>query len=110
MDISKESLGKAFEYEDSYKYYWSYIPHFIHSPFYVYAYAFGDGMVNALYSTYQSGMVGFEDKYLEMLSAGGSKNYKDLLSPFNLNVSQKNFWRKGDDILKNLIAELESLS
>ena len=110
MDISKESLGKAFEYEDSYKYYWSYIPHFIHSPFYVYAYAFGDGMVNALYSTYQSGMVGFQDKYLEMLSAGGSKNYKDLLSPFNLDVSQKNFWRKGVDILKNLIEELESLS
>ncbi len=110
MDISKESLGDCFDYDERYQYFWVYIPHFIHSPFYVYAYAFGDGMVNALYSTYRSGMPGFQDKYLEMLSAGGSKNYKELLRPFGLDISKKHFWLEGINVLKNLINELESLS
>jgi oligoendopeptidase F len=110
MDISKESLGDCFDYDSRYQNFWVYVPHFIHSPFYVYAYAFGDGMVNALYSTYQSGMPGFQDKYLAMLSAGGSKNYNELLSPFGLDITKKNFWVKGINVLKNLIDELESLS
>ncbi len=110
MDVSRESLGECFEYDPRYQYYWTYIPHFIHSPFYVYAYAFGDGMVNSLYGTYQSGMPGFKDKYFEMLSAGGSKTYEDLLSPFNLDVRKRNFWKKGVEVLKNLIDELENLS
>ena len=110
MDISKESLGDCFDYDSRYQNFWVYIPHFIHSPFYVYAYAFGDGMVNALYSTYQSGMPGFQNKYLEMLSAGGSKNYNQLLTPFGLDITKKNFWVKGINVLKSLIDELESLS
>ena len=110
MDISKESLGDAFLYDDRYESFWSYIPHFIHSPFYVYAYAFGDGMVNALYSTYRSGMDDFENKYLDLLSAGGSKTHTDLLSPFNLDLSENNFWQKGIQVLKDLVTELESLS
>jgi len=110
MEVSRDSLGDAFEFDERYQYYWTYIPHFIHSPFYVYAYAFGDGMVNTLYSTYRSGMPGFEDKYLKMLSAGGSKNYNDLLKPFNLKISKPNFWKISIDVVKNLIDELEDLS
>ena len=110
MDISRESLGDSFEYNESYKYFWSYVPHFVHSPFYVYAYAFGDGLVNSLYSAYQSGMTGFEDKYLEMLSSGGSKSHNCLLRPFNLNISNLNFWKRGICVLKGLIDELECLS
>ena len=110
MDISRESLGDSFEYNESYKYFWSYVPHFVHSPFYVYAYAFGDGLVNSLYSAYKSGMTGFENKYLEMLSSGGSKSHNCLLRPFNLNISNLNFWERGICVLKGLIDELESLS
>ena len=109
MDVSKESLGDAFIYDERYESFWSYIPHFIHSPFYVYAYAFGDGMVNALYSTYRSGMTDFAVEYLKLLSAGGSKPHKELLSPFNLDLSKKTFWIQGIQVLKNLVEELETL-
>jgi oligoendopeptidase F len=109
MDVSKESLGDAFIYDNRYESFWSYVPHFIHSPFYVYAYAFGDGLVNALYSTYRSGMTDFEKKYLNLLSAGGSKSHKELLNPFNLELSKKTFWSKGIQVLKNLVRELEGL-
>ena len=109
MDISKESLGNIFNFDHHYKYFWSYVPHFIHSPFYVYAYAFGDGMVNALFSKYKSNEVGFEKKYIKLLEAGGSKNYKDLLKPFNLDINKKLFWKKSIGVLENLIDELEDL-
>ena len=109
MDVSKESLGDSFIYDERYESFWSYVPHFIHSPFYVYAYAFGDGMVNALYSTYRSGMSDFAKEYLNLLSAGGSKPHKELLSPFNLDLSKKTFWLKGIKVLKNLVDELDSL-
>ncbi len=109
MDVSKESLGDAFIYDNRYESFWSYVPHFIHSPFYVYAYAFGDGLVNALYSTYRSGMTDFEKKYLNLLSAGGSKSHEELLNPFKLDLSKKAFWSKGIQVLKNLVNELEGL-
>jgi oligoendopeptidase F len=90
--------------------FWGYISHFIHSPFYVYAYAFGDCLVNALYKVYTSGTVDhFEDKYLELLSYGGSKKYDELLKPFGLDLKDKAFWQGGLDMLKGLIDELEGL-
>ena len=81
MSVQAESLGPVFNFMDGYETFWSYIPHFVHSPFYVYAYAFGDGLVNALYAVYEEQPEGFQDKYFEMLAAGGSKHHKDLLAP-----------------------------
>jgi len=109
MSIQAESLGDAFDFMDGYQCFWAYIPHFIHSPFYVYAYAFGDGLVNALYAAYAGGLPGFEDKYFEMLKAGGSKHHKDLLAPFGLDLSDPAFWDKGLTMIAGFIDELETL-
>ncbi|TMV09002.1 M3 family oligoendopeptidase [Ruegeria sediminis] len=109
MSVQAESLGPAFEFMDGYETFWAYIPHFVHSPFYVYAYAFGDGLVNALYSVYESGAEGFEDKYFEMLKAGGSKHHKELLAPFGLDASDPKFWDKGLSMISGLIDELEAM-
>ncbi len=108
LETSKESLGDAFEYEDFYQDFWAYIPHFIHSPFYVYAYAFGDCLVNAIYGAYQNGLEGFEDKYLELLASGGAKRHKELLEPFGLDASQPDFWEQGISVINGFIDELES--
>ncbi|UWQ44573.1 M3 family oligoendopeptidase [Leisingera aquaemixtae] len=109
MSVQAESLGEAFEYMDGYETFWAYIPHFVHSPFYVYAYAFGDGLVNALYSVYASGAEGFEDKYFEMLKAGGSKHHKELLAPFGLDATDPKFWDKGLSMISGFIDELEAM-
>jgi len=99
LQVQTESLGPAFEFTPEYSVYWAYVPHFIHSPFYVYAYAFGDCLVNALYSVFQSGHPGFQTKYLEMLRAGGTKRHKELLAPFGLDASDPAFWKKGLDVI-----------
>ncbi len=109
MSVQAESLGPAFEFMEGYETFWAYIPHFVHSPFYVYAYAFGDGLVNALYSVYASGSEGFEDKYFEMLRAGGSKHHKELLAPFGLDASDPKFWDKGLSMISGFIDELEAM-
>ncbi|MEM6658959.1 MAG: M3 family oligoendopeptidase [Pseudomonadota bacterium] len=109
MSVQAESLGPAFEFMDGYETFWAYIPHFVHSPFYVYAYAFGDGLVNALYSVYESGADGFEEKYFEMLRAGGSKHHSDLLAPFGLDASDPEFWDKGLSMISGFIDELEAM-
>jgi len=90
MQVQHESLGDGFNFMEGYESFWSYIPHFIHSPFYVYAYAFGDGLVNALYAVYEEGDEGFQEKYIEMLKAGGSKHHSELLAPFGLDASDPN--------------------
>ena len=107
MEVQRESLGPAFEFTADYQVYWAYIPHFIHSPFYVYAYAFGDCLVNALYSVFQDGHPGFEQKYLDMLRAGGTKRHQELLAPFGLDASDPAFWRRGLDVISGFIDELE---
>jgi oligoendopeptidase F len=107
-EIQTESLGPVFEFSPEYDVFWAYIPHFIHSPFYVYAYAFGDCLVNALYSVFQSGHAGFQAKYLDMLRAGGTKRHKELLAPFGLDASEPAFWRKGLDVIAGFIDELEA--
>tara|TARA_B100001123_G_scaffold131576_1_gene152781 strand:- start:816 stop:2660 length:1845 start_codon:yes stop_codon:yes gene_type:complete len=110
MDVQTESLGPAMHFEDEYKHFWSYIPHFIHSPFYVYAYAFGDCLVNALYAVYQDANDGFAERYLEMLAAGGTKRHKELLAPFGLDATDPAFWTRGLDIISGMIDELEEVA
>ncbi len=108
MDVQTASLGPVFNFTPDYKIYWSYIPHFIHSPFYVYAYAFGDCLVNALYNVFHDGHPGFERKYLDMLRAGGTKRHRELLAPFGLDASDPQFWRRGLDVISGFIDELEA--
>ena len=109
LDVQNESLGPAVKFHDEYRDYWSYIPHFVHSPFYVYAYAFGDCLVNALYRVYQRGLPGFTDTYIDMLRAGGTRRHSDLLGPFGLDARDPGFWRQGLDVIVDLIDELEAL-
>lgn len=109
MSVQAESLGPAFEFMEGYETFWAYIPHFVHSPFYVYAYAFGDGLVNALYAVYADGNPGFEEKYFDMLKAGGSKHHKELLAPFGLDASDPKFWDKGLSMISDMIDELEAM-
>ncbi|WP_249777838.1 M3 family oligoendopeptidase [Pontivivens nitratireducens] len=109
MSVQAESLGPVFEFVEGYETFWSYVPHFIHSPFYVYAYAFGDGLVNALYAVYEDGDENFQEKYFAMLEAGGSKHHKDLLEPFGLDASDPKFWDKGLSVIEGLIDELEAM-
>jgi oligoendopeptidase F len=109
MSVQAESLGPVFEFMPGYETFWSYIPHFIHSPFYVYAYAFGDGLVNALYAVYRDGDPAFAEKYFDMLKAGGSKHHKELLAPFGLDASDPAFWDRGLGIISGFIDELEAM-
>jgi oligoendopeptidase F len=106
LQVQRESLGPVFEFTPEYSVFWSYVPHFVHSPFYVYAYAFGDCLVNALYDVYRKGEPGFVDKYLTMLKAGGTLRHKELLAPFGLDASDPAFWRRGLDIIAGFIDEL----
>ena len=109
MAVQGESLGPAIRLGEGYETFWAYVPHFVHSPFYVYAYAFGDGLVNALYAVYEQGTPGFQDRYFEMLSAGGSKHHKELLAPFGLDASDPAFWGKGLSLIAGFIDELEAM-
>ncbi len=109
MEVQSESLGPAIRFDDGYRSYWTYIPHFVHAPFYVYAYAFGDCLVNSLYGVYQGAEAGFAEKYLDMLSAGGTLRHKELLAPFGLDASDPAFWAQGLDVIAGLIDELEAM-
>ncbi|HLD76816.1 MAG TPA: M3 family oligoendopeptidase [Rickettsiales bacterium] len=104
MEVQKESLGDAFKFQKEYKYFWAYIPHFIHSPFYVYSYAFGECLVNSLYGAYQSGNIkNFTTKYLQMLEFGGVKHHKEMLEPFGLNARKAEFWQNGLDVIAKYV-------
>jgi len=107
-ETQSESLGPAIELKPGYEVFWAYIPHFIHSPFYVYAYAFGDCLVNSLYGLYQEAHPGFVTKYFDMLKAGGSKHHSELLAPFGLDASKPEFWGKGLKVIEGMIDELEA--
>ncbi|MGF9563356.1 M3 family oligoendopeptidase [Neorhizobium sp. BT27B] len=109
LSVQEESLGPAIKISEGYETWWTYIPHFIHSPFYVYAYAFGDCLVNSLYAVYQNAAPGFQEKYFDLLKAGGSKHYSELLKPFGLDASDPAFWSKGLSMIESLIDELEAL-
>lgn len=109
LSVQSESLGPAIEIKPGYETYWMYIPHFIHSPFYVYAYAFGDCLVNSLYAVYEKASAGFAERYLAMLAAGGTKHYSELLKPFGLDAKDPKFWDGGLSVIEALIAELEAM-
>jgi oligoendopeptidase F len=109
LDVQRESLGPAIELKPGYETFWVYIPHFIHTPFYVYAYAFGDCLVNSLYAVYENASDGFVERYLAMLSSGGTKPYAELLAPFGLNARDPAFWQGGLSVIERMIEELESL-
>jgi oligoendopeptidase F len=109
MSVQGESLGPAIELKPGYETFWVYIPHFVHSPFYVYAYAFGDCLVNSLYAVYEKSASGFAERYLEMLAAGGTKHHAELLAPFGLDARDPKFWDGGLSVIARLIEELEGL-
>jgi oligoendopeptidase F len=109
LSVQSESLGPAIDIRPGYENFWMYIPHFIHSPFYVYAYAFGDCLVNSLYAVYENAQTGFADRYLAMLAAGGTKHYSELLKPFGLDAKNPKFWDGGLSVIAGMIDELEGL-
>jgi oligoendopeptidase F len=109
LEVQRESLGPAIELKPGYETFWCYIPHFIHAPFYVYAYAFGDCLVNSLYAVYEKADKGFAERYLNMLAAGGTKHHKELLAPFGLDATDPNFWSLGLKVIESLIDELEAM-
>jgi oligoendopeptidase F len=109
LQVQGESLGPAILLNDGYETYWTYVSHFVHSPFYVYAYAFGDCLVNSLYAVYERAPDGFESRYLDLLRAGGTKHHKELLAPFGLDASDPGFWAMGLRVIEDMIAELETL-
>jgi oligoendopeptidase F len=109
LSVQNESLGPAIDIRPGYENFWMYIPHFIHSPFYVYAYAFGDCLVNSLYAVYEHAQEGFAERYLAMLSAGGTKHYSELLKPFGLDAKDPKFWDGGLSVIAGMIDELERM-
>jgi oligoendopeptidase F len=109
LEVQRESLGEAIELKPGYETFWAYISHFVHSPFYVYAYAFGDCLVNSLYAVYERATDGFAERYLEMLAAGGTKHHSELLAPFGLDARDPAFWQRGLGVIEQMIGELEGL-
>ncbi len=108
LEIQGQSLGPAIRFGPGYETFWAYVPHFIHAPFYVYAYAFGDCLVNSLYTLYEKAEEGFADKYLDMLAAGGTRNHSELLAPFGLDATDPSFWDAGLSMIADMIDELEA--
>ena len=109
MSVQAESLGPSIKFGEGYETYWAYIPHFIHSPFYVYAYAFGDCLVNSLYGVYEKSHAGFAERYFALLSAGGTKHHSELLKPFGLDAKDPAFWQIGLNMIEGMIVELEGM-
>ena len=109
LEVQSESLGSGIAFSEGYETFWVYISHFIHSPFYVYAYAFGDCLVNSLYARYQESAEGFQAKYFTMLKAGGTQHHGELLKPFGLDASDPAFWQKGLKVIEGFIDELEAM-
>lgn len=109
LEVQRESLGPAIDLKPGYEVFWAYVPHFINSPFYVYAYAFGDCLVNSLYGLYQEAHPGFVTKYFDLLKAGGSKHHSELLAPFGLDAADPAFWSKGLKVIEGMIDELEAM-
>src|SRR4051794_10278988 len=109
LSVQSESLGPAIDIKPGYENFWMYIPHFIHSPFYVYAYAFGDCLVKSLYAVYENASEGFAERYLDMLSAGGTRHYSELLKPFGLDAKDPKFWDGGLSVIAGMIDELETM-
>jgi oligoendopeptidase F len=109
MSVQADSLGPSIELKPGYETFWAYIPHFVHSPFYVYAYAFGDCLVNSLYAVFEKAEPGFQEKYFAMLEAGGTKHHQEVLAPFGLDATDPGFWQMGLSLIERMIGELEEM-
>lgn len=110
METQSHAVGPSINLNSDYRVLWGYIPHFVHTPFYVYAYAFGDSLVNALWHSYQvSDKEDFSKKYIQLLSAGGTKSHNELLKPFQLSAYESSFWDRGVSMITGLMDELEEL-
>ena len=109
MSVQSESLGPAIELKAGYETFWSYIPHFIHSPFYVYAYAFGDCLVNSLYAVYEHSAAGFAERYLAMLAAGGTKHHTRTAGAVRPRRARSKILGRRLERDRELIGELEQL-
>ncbi len=109
LEVMGESLGPAVKLNPGYEHYWAYVSHFVHAPFYVYAYAFGNLLVEALMAAREKDPVGFTPLYETLLSAGGTKTYVEALAPFGLDPRQKSFWAAGCLRLERLVDEFERL-
>ena len=110
METQSHAVGPSINLNSDYRVLWGYIPHFVHTPFYVYAYAFGDSLVNALWHSYQvSDKEDFSKKYIQLLSAGGTKSHNELLKPFQLSAYKSSFWDRGVSMITGLMDELEEL-
>lgn len=110
IETQKEALGEAVNIDPMIHSFWGYISHFVHAPFYVYAYAFGDCLVNSLYAVYESQYPNFTALYIDLLKAGGSKRYPELLMPFGLDAKNPDFWQQGLNVVAGFIDELEQIS
>jgi oligoendopeptidase F len=109
LDEMGKSLGPAIKLNRGYEHYWAYVSHFVHAPFYVYAYAFGDLLVRGLMEKRREDPVAFAPLYEELLAAGGTKTYVEALAPFGLNPREKAFWAAGMKQLERLVDEFEAL-
>lgn len=109
LAVQRESLGPAVRLHPGYESFWAYVSHFIHTPFYVYAYAFGDCLANSLYAVFQDRQDGFEPNYVALLAAGGSRSYHELLTPFGLDARDPAFWQRGLGVVEGMIDELEEI-
>ena len=109
LDVMGESLGPAVVLNEGYEHYWAYVSHFVHAPFYVYAYAFGDLLVRGLMEKRREDPESFAPLYEDLLAAGGTRTYVEALKPFGLNPREKAFWAAGCAQLERLVDEFEAL-
>ena len=109
MKTQKEMFEGSVTLTDSYGVWWSYIPHFIHSPGYVYAYAFGELLVLALYARYQESAASFPAAYRDMLAAGGSNWPEELVRPLGVDLKDRTFWDKGLGMIEEFVEQAEGM-
>jgi oligoendopeptidase F len=109
LKVMSESLGPAIRLNKGYEHYWAYVSHFVHSPFYVYAYAFGDLLVRGLMEKRREDPKAFAPLYEQLLAAGGTRTYVEALAPFGLNPREKAFWAAGMKQMERLVDEFEAL-
>jgi oligoendopeptidase F len=110
LEENKKMFGKSVKLTKDYRYWWSYIPHFIHSPFYCYAYSYGQLLVLALYGLYKGDYDNFVEKYTKFLSSGGSKSPKELIEKFGFDIDKEEFWQIGIDEIESILSEFKRLS
>ena len=109
MQNLQEQFGDSLTLSDEFRWEWVSIPHFYHTPFYVYAYAFGQLLVLSLYKQFKEEGDSFKPRYIHMLSTGGSKAPMQILDEAGMNVREPQFWQGGFDLIENMVVQLEAL-